>query len=209
MLHVSQVSVVGAQQAIAGARAAYAPPGHSVFDLVEPEFRLILDHAYGDMGRPLVNIESCWNVFVRLKQRVRVFMEADPFRWSVVIAEGDRGQFREFRGQPMAVRDWADIRRPYWRQLPAEAAELDDHQYDDSEDDDHQPREDLSDSDYAEDGEQYLGGGVILTDISEPNSLAGLLAMDQVLGDEDDFEEQSADDDEPSATSSEFVSQSD
>ncbi|KZT31235.1 hypothetical protein SISSUDRAFT_965263, partial [Sistotremastrum suecicum HHB10207 ss-3] len=48
---------------ITAARAAYAPVGHSVFDLIEPEFRVVLDAIYTEVGCPVVNMNTCWEVF--------------------------------------------------------------------------------------------------------------------------------------------------
>lgn len=52
-------------------RGRYAPPQHEVFQLVPPEFKAIRDQCYGQIGRPTVSFDSCWDVYWNLLGSVR------------------------------------------------------------------------------------------------------------------------------------------
>ncbi|KZT31236.1 hypothetical protein SISSUDRAFT_1038587 [Sistotremastrum suecicum HHB10207 ss-3] len=109
---------------------------------------------------------------------------------------GDAEMDREFRGRHMPVQARRDIRRPFWRQRPDEAADADDAQYDDADadadDDDGVAREGFSDDEDADPNYQpvMFGGnhvvGVSFTEASEPDSLFGYNGAEQ--HGEDDFE---------------------
>ena len=51
--------------------ALYAPPGHPVFELVPPAFHDYVSNAYSEIGKPNVNVDTFWKVYLRLLRRLR------------------------------------------------------------------------------------------------------------------------------------------
>lgn len=62
-------------------RQAYANPAHPVFQLVEPKYRELLEECYDRIGRPAVNIQSCWDVYTALRNAVLSTVPGDPKPW--------------------------------------------------------------------------------------------------------------------------------
>jgi hypothetical protein len=64
-------------QAIHEVRRLYAPPEHSVFELVPPTFKGLAQQLYADMGSPAVSRDNVWDVYRELLHRFRL-LEALP-----------------------------------------------------------------------------------------------------------------------------------
>ena len=47
-------------------RGLYAPEDHQVFQLVPPDFGVIITQMYVKMGQPSVTRESCWDIYLQL-----------------------------------------------------------------------------------------------------------------------------------------------
>jgi hypothetical protein len=50
--------------------ALYAPPEHPVFELVPATFHNHVSEAYSAIGEPNVNMETFWEVYLRLRQQL-------------------------------------------------------------------------------------------------------------------------------------------
>ena len=50
--------------------ALHAPPDHPVFELVPPAFHDYVSSAYSEIGKPNVNIDTFWEVYLNLLQRL-------------------------------------------------------------------------------------------------------------------------------------------
>jgi hypothetical protein len=50
--------------------ALHAPPDHPVFDLVPPAFHDCVSNAYSEIGKPDVNVDTFWEVYLNLLQRL-------------------------------------------------------------------------------------------------------------------------------------------
>ena len=51
--------------------ALYAPPDHSVFELVPPPFHEHISQLYIAIGQPEVNTETFWDIYLRLLRQLR------------------------------------------------------------------------------------------------------------------------------------------
>ena len=49
----------------------YAPPDHPVFELVPAAFHNHASDAYSAIGEPNINIETFWEVYLRLRQQLQ------------------------------------------------------------------------------------------------------------------------------------------
>ncbi|KAJ6474357.1 hypothetical protein C8R45DRAFT_835079 [Mycena sanguinolenta] len=54
------------QDAIDTVRNLYAPRDHEVFELVPPDFSVIISQMYVELGQPPVTRQSCWNIYLAL-----------------------------------------------------------------------------------------------------------------------------------------------
>jgi hypothetical protein len=50
--------------------ALYAPPDHPVFELVPAAFHDHVSEAYSAIGEPKINMETFWEVYLRLRQQL-------------------------------------------------------------------------------------------------------------------------------------------
>lgn len=62
--------------------ALYAPPGHPVFDLVPQAFHDHVSNAYSEIGKPNVNVDTFWEVYLGLLRRLR---ERSPEQVSEIL----------------------------------------------------------------------------------------------------------------------------
>lgn len=51
--------------------ALYAPPGHSVFELVPPAFNEQVTEHYSAIGQPVVNVDTFWDIYCQLLEMLR------------------------------------------------------------------------------------------------------------------------------------------
>jgi hypothetical protein len=49
----------------------YAPPDHSVFELVPPLFRKRADRCYADIGQPMITSDTFWDIYRSVLARFR------------------------------------------------------------------------------------------------------------------------------------------
>ncbi|KAJ6488963.1 hypothetical protein C8R45DRAFT_1097301 [Mycena sanguinolenta] len=57
------------QDAIDTVRNLYAPGDHEVFQLVPPDFLVIISQIYVELGQPPVTRQSCWDIYLALLDR--------------------------------------------------------------------------------------------------------------------------------------------
>ncbi|KAJ7843631.1 hypothetical protein B0H14DRAFT_3139543 [Mycena olivaceomarginata] len=57
------------QDAIDTVRRIYAPRDHEVFQLVPPDFGVIISQMYNEIGQPPVTRKSCWDIYRQLLHR--------------------------------------------------------------------------------------------------------------------------------------------
>ncbi|KAJ7729286.1 hypothetical protein B0H14DRAFT_3617421 [Mycena olivaceomarginata] len=57
------------QDAIDTVRRIYAPRDHEVFQLVPPDFGVIISQMYNEIGQPPVTRQSCWDIYRQLLHR--------------------------------------------------------------------------------------------------------------------------------------------
>ncbi|KAJ7899171.1 hypothetical protein B0H14DRAFT_2241077, partial [Mycena olivaceomarginata] len=57
------------QDAIDTVRRIYAPRDHEVFQLVPPDFGMIISQMYNEIGQPPVTRQSCWDIYRQLLHR--------------------------------------------------------------------------------------------------------------------------------------------
>jgi hypothetical protein len=54
------------QDAIDQVRNLYAPKDHTIFQLVPPNFAVIINQLYCEIGQPPVTRQSCWDIYLQL-----------------------------------------------------------------------------------------------------------------------------------------------
>ncbi|KAJ7214559.1 hypothetical protein GGX14DRAFT_360127, partial [Mycena pura] len=59
------------KDAINTVRALYAPKDHEVFQLVPPDFGVIITQIYIEIGQPPITRESCWDIYLQLLGQFR------------------------------------------------------------------------------------------------------------------------------------------
>ncbi|KAG2033711.1 hypothetical protein BDR03DRAFT_871518, partial [Suillus americanus] len=64
----------------------YIDPNHAVFELVPPEFGNFIQCCYDELGRPLVNCQSAWTVYLDLHHIISQLYEQLP---QIVVADED------------------------------------------------------------------------------------------------------------------------
>lgn len=51
--------------------ALYAPPEHTVFELVPPAFHEHISQLYIEIGQPEVNVDTFWDIYLHLLRQLR------------------------------------------------------------------------------------------------------------------------------------------
>ncbi|KAJ7841523.1 hypothetical protein B0H14DRAFT_3140219 [Mycena olivaceomarginata] len=63
------------QDAIDTVRRIYAPRDHNIFQLVPPDFGVIISQMYNEIGQPPVTRQSCWDIYRQLLHRFHTLDE--------------------------------------------------------------------------------------------------------------------------------------
>ncbi|KAJ7791157.1 hypothetical protein B0H14DRAFT_2395934 [Mycena olivaceomarginata] len=66
---VLDFKVMVRQDAIDQVRNLYAPKDHAVFQLVPPDFAVIINQLYCEIGQPPVTRQTCWDIYLQLLNR--------------------------------------------------------------------------------------------------------------------------------------------
>jgi len=74
----------------------YAPPCHPVFDLVPPAFHDHVSNAYSEIGKPNVDVDTFWEVYLSLRRRLR---ERSPEQITEIVTSY-QGNVEELEADP-------------------------------------------------------------------------------------------------------------
>lgn len=66
------------EDVLADAETQWAPPDHPVFQLVPPDFETFVTLVYETHGRPVVQMETFWDIYTRILQTAEYVIEAEP-----------------------------------------------------------------------------------------------------------------------------------
>lgn len=89
MIICEQITVE--QEGIDRVRNMYAPRDLDVFQLVPPDFNVIITQIYAEAGHPAVTWDSCWDVYLTLLRRLEALLLRDAIdindRWGYTLTQ--------------------------------------------------------------------------------------------------------------------------
>ncbi|KAJ7767595.1 hypothetical protein B0H14DRAFT_2402735 [Mycena olivaceomarginata] len=73
------------QDAIDQVRNLYAPKDHAVFQLVPPDFAVIINQLYCEIGQPPVTRQSCWDIYLQLLDCFHALDDVYNEKWGYAL----------------------------------------------------------------------------------------------------------------------------